>query len=74
MSNSKTIFVAGFFAFIILNFIENIIHYSLGRSHQKTFTVKLPSNGDFLKLTLIMFVFAILQGFLTELIDKYETN
>ncbi len=72
MSNSKTIFIAGFLSFIILNFIENIIHYSIGRSHLKSFSIKLPSNSDFFRLTMIMLFFAVLQGLLTDFIDQYE--
>jgi hypothetical protein len=72
MSNSHTIFIAGFISFIILNLIENIIYYSIGRSFEKKFSFKLPNRNDFIKLFVIMILFAVLQGGLTNLIDSYE--
>lgn len=72
MTNYKTIFLAGFISFIILNFIENVLHYSIGRSHQKNYNIVIPSKNDSIKIILIMILFAFLQGILTSIIDFYE--
>jgi hypothetical protein len=72
MSNSHTIFIAGFLSFLILNLVENIIYYSMGRSFEKKFSLKLPNRNDFIKLFIIMILFAMLQGGLTSFIDSFE--
>lgn len=72
MTNYKTIFLAGFISFIILNFIENVLHYSIGRSHRKNYEIVFPSKNDFIKIIVIMILFAFLQGLLTSMIDFYE--
>lgn len=72
MSTKKTIFVAGFVSFIFLNFIENIIHYSIGRSHNQEYKFTFPSNNDLVRLCVIMIIFAVLQGLLTDFIESWE--
>lgn len=57
--------------FGILNLIENLIHYNIGRSHKSNgFIFYLPNTNDFLKIIIIMIVFGLAQGLLTELFIK----
>jgi hypothetical protein len=67
------IFLFSFLIFIVLNVIENVIHYNIGKYHDSTngggvaglhFTN--PSNTDWVRIIVIMFIFAVLQGFFTS--------
>lgn len=67
------IFVFSFLVFIVLNIIENVIHYNIGKYHDSTngggvaglhFTN--PSNTDWVRIIVIMFIFAVLQGVFTS--------
>ena len=68
------IFVFSFLIFIVLNIIENVIHYNIGKYHDAMngstgvagvhFTN--PSNKDWVRIIVIMLIFAILQGIFTS--------
>ena len=67
------IFAFSFMIFIVLNVIENVIHYNIGKYHDSTngggvaglhFTN--PSNTDWVRIIVIMFIFAVLQGVFTS--------
>jgi hypothetical protein len=60
------VFISSFLAFCFLNIIENLIHYSIGRtSNRTTIDIKMPTKVDWIRIVLIMIVFAILQGVFT---------
>lgn len=68
------IFAFSFIVFIVLNLIENVIHYNIGKYHNKGegngnsvagFHFTNPSETDWVRIIVIMFVFAVLQGFFT---------
>jgi hypothetical protein len=62
----KPLFIVSFIVFIILNTIENIIHYSIGReSNREKLTLKNPTKVDWTRIITIMIIFAILQAGLT---------
>lgn len=53
--------------FSILNFIENLIHYNIGRSHSNDgFSFYIPNYVDLKKIIFIMILFGLLQGLFTE--------
>ena len=55
-----------------MNLFENMIHYNIGRfSNKEINKVELPSNKEFLKIVVVMCVFALLQGLLTSYFNKY---
>ncbi len=71
------IFAFSFIVFIILNIIENIIHYNIGKFHNGSersesanniagFHFTNPSNTDWIRIIVIMIIFAVLQGFFTS--------
>ena len=64
------VFVFSFFIFIVLNVIENVIHYNIGKFHNGENGVLYhftnPSSGDWARIIVIMLVFAILQGAFTS--------
>lgn len=63
---------ASFIAFLFLNMIENFIHYNIGINRDNEHPIFIiPSNTDWARIIIIMVIFAILQGFLTYLLDNY---
>ncbi len=75
------IFVFSFLVFIVLNVIENVIHYNIGKFHEGVNETKKvteggkdiagyhftnPSNTDWVRIVVIMLVFAVLQGLFTS--------
>lgn len=66
-SSTIHVFLFSFLIFIVLNVIENVIHYNIGKFHDsKTIHFTNPSNTDWVQIIIIMFVFAILQGVFTS--------
>jgi hypothetical protein len=66
------VFAFSFCIFIVLNVIENVIHYNIGRFHNGNNGVMSgyhftnPSRNDWVRIILIMIVFALLQGAFTS--------
>ena len=65
------IIVISFFVYLFVNFFENIIHYNIGKFSNKETKLDLPSKKDFIKIVIVMCVFAFLQGLLTSYFNKY---
>ena len=74
------IFEMSFLVFIVLNAIENVLHYSIGRSSiqsdgetnkNMSIDVTLPSGYDIVKFLVVMIIFAFLQGGLTYYFNKH---
>ena len=63
-TNTHIIFIS-FFVYLIVNLFENLVHYNIGRFSDKETKFKLPSKKDWIKIVLVMCVFALLQGLLT---------
>ena len=65
---SARIFVISFSVFAALNVVENLLHYSIGRSsgtNTKSLRFERPSTYDMLRIIGVMAVFAVLQALLT---------
>lgn len=68
--NAKKLFLAGFLSFIFVNFIENLLYYSVGRSHLLgSLRFFLPSKRDLVFMITIMLLFATLQAIFTNIIE-----
>ena len=65
------IIVISFFVYLFVNFFENMIHYNIGRFSNKKTKIELPSKKDFIKIVLVMCVFALIQGLLMSYFNKY---
>jgi hypothetical protein len=65
------IIVISFFVYLFVNFFENIIHYNIGRFSNKETKIKIPSKKDFIKIVVVMCVFALIQGLLTSYFNQY---
>jgi hypothetical protein len=60
-----SIFITSFLVFLVLNIIENLIHYNIGlHTDEKSLNdINMPTKRDWIRIIVTMFVFAILQGF-----------
>ena len=74
-SGTIHIFVFSFLVFVVLNIIENVIHYNIGKFHEGAgagngafagYHFTNPSNTDWVRIVVIMFMFALLQGLFTS--------
>jgi hypothetical protein len=71
LSKGTYLVLVSMLVFGILNLIENLIHYNIGRSHGNSgFVFNTPSFEDFYKIIFIMIIFGLAQGLLTELFIK----
>jgi len=64
LSENK-IFWVSFFVFTVLNMVENVIHYNIGRdTHRDSMAILLhmPSGYDIARIVCIMTLFGILQA------------
>lgn len=65
------IFVISVAVFIVLNLLENVIHYSIGRHHgDLSVSIAAPSSTDWVRIIGIMLVFAVLQGVFTMMLGS----
>jgi hypothetical protein len=65
------IIAISFLVYIFVNLFENMIHYNIGRFSNKDTKLELPSKKDFIKIVIVMCVFALIQGLLTSYFNKY---
>ena len=68
---SLHIIAISFFVYLFVNLFENLIHYNIGRFSNKETKLELPSQTDFIKIVVVMGIFALLQGLLTSYFNKY---
>lgn len=65
----QQLMLISFSVFIVLNFVENLIHFSIGRNVENKNNTKvqftMPSAYDLTKIVIIMIVFGLLQGLFT---------
>jgi hypothetical protein len=65
------IIAISFFVYLFVNIFENMIHYNIGRSSNKETKFELPNKKDFVKIVVVMCVFALIQGLLTNYFNQY---
>lgn len=63
--SSFRIIAISFFVYLFLNLFENLIHYNIGRFSDEETKLKLPSKKDWIKIVIVMCMFALLQGLFT---------
>ena len=59
-----------FFVYLFVNLFENLIHYNIGRFSNKETKLEMPSKKYWIKIVIVMCVFALLQGLLTCYFNK----
>jgi len=64
---NKHLIVVSFLVYIFVNVIENLIHYNIGKFSNKSIDTnfEMPTKKDWIKIIIVMIVFALLQGLLT---------
>jgi len=67
LSKSRNhIFIVSFLVYLFVNAFENLIHYNIGRFTNQETKFEIPTSKDWTKIILVMFIFAVLQGLLTN--------
>ena len=65
------IIAISFFVYIFVNLFENLIHYNIGKFSNKETKLELPTKKDFIKIVVVMCLFALLQGVLTSYFNNF---
>jgi hypothetical protein len=65
------IVAVSFCVYLFVNIFENVIHYNIGRFSNDETQIELPSASDFVKIVIVMCAFALLQGVLTNYLERY---
>ena len=68
---SVHIILISFLVYLFVNLFENLIHYNIGRFSNHETKLVLPSKNDFIKIAIVMCVFALLQGLLTSYFQRW---
>lgn len=68
---SVHIIVISFVVYLFVNLFENLIHYNIGRFSNQETKFEMPSQEDFIKIAIVMCVFALIQGVLTVYFNSY---
>jgi hypothetical protein len=63
--SSLRLILISFCVYIFVNLAENLIHYNIGKFSNKETKFDLPSKKDWIKIVMVMIIFALLQGLLT---------
>ena len=70
---SSHLIIVSFIVYIFVNLIENTIHYNIGKfSNQDEYHFNIPTKKDWIRIILIMVIFALLQGFLTYYFNRVK--
>jgi hypothetical protein len=69
-TNKYHLLAISFSVFIVINLIENLIHYNIGRHSNSELKFETPTNNDWIKIIIVMIIFATLQGTLTCYFDE----
>ena len=62
--------IISFFLYLFVNLFENLIHYNIGRFSNRETKLEIPTQKDWIKIVIVMCVFALLQGLLTYWFNK----
>jgi hypothetical protein len=67
----KKIFMISFIVFVIVNIVENVIHYSIGRTYnQRNKQIQAPTNTDWIRIMGVMLVCATIHASLTSFLSR----
>lgn len=71
-SKSFYIFLFSAISFFVLNLIEDLIHFNIGRNYNLEYKVYFPVNSEWYYVISVMIIFSILQGIVTYYFDNYS--
>jgi hypothetical protein len=63
--------IVSFLVYLFVNLFENLIHYNIGRFSDRETKIEMPTKKDWIKIAVVMCVFALLQGLLTYYFNKH---
>ena len=63
-SNMHLIIIS-FMVYLFVNLFENVIHYNIGKFSNHETHIDIPTRKDWVKIIVVMCIFALLQGVLT---------
>uniref|UniRef100_A0A6C0LAI6 Uncharacterized protein n=1 Tax=viral metagenome TaxID=1070528 RepID=A0A6C0LAI6_9ZZZZ len=69
---SAHLIAVSFCVYIVVNIFENLIHYNIGKFSDKVTHFDMPTQKDWIKIIIVMCVFALLQGVLTFWFQKKQ--
>jgi hypothetical protein len=73
-SNHIRIFMISMAVYIVINLVENTIHYNIGRNFDiedvRDTKFITPSSVDITRIIAVMAVFAVLQGLFTAILTR----
>lgn len=61
--------IISFSVYLFVNILENLFHYNIGKSSNQDLKFDIPTYKDWIKIIVVMFTFAVLQGLLTVYFD-----
>lgn len=76
LSKGVLLIIISMIVFGILNLIENIIHYNIGRAYSNNenanngYVLNFPTKKDLIKIIIVMIIFGLAQGLITEYFMK----
>ncbi len=67
------ILIISMMVFVVLNLVENYLHYNIGRNanSESIYKFHYPSLFDWIQILFLMILFGFLQGFFTEFFSEY---
>jgi len=69
-ANIHLIFIS-FLVYIFVNLFENLIHYNIGKfSNKDDIKFDIPTSKDWIRIIVVMIIFALLQGLLTYYFNR----
>ena len=68
---SVHLIIVSFIVYIFVNLFENLMHYNIGKfSNKDALKFDIPTKKDWVKIIIIMIIFALLQGLLTYYFNR----
>jgi hypothetical protein len=68
-ASNVRLLIVSFCVYLFVNLFENLIHYNIGKHSNAELKFEIPTEGDWSKIVVVMFTFALIQGTLTCIID-----
>ena len=70
---ARKILISSVLVFLVINTVENYIHYTIGRNHldSNKYAFQMPSSLDFFSMLITMVVFAGLQAVGTVYLSEW---
>ena len=68
---NMNLIIISFIVYLFVNLFENLVHYNIGKFSDKDTKLEIPTERDWVKIIIVMIVFALLQGLLTVYFNNF---